>query len=74
MRQQRDSTLDTSRQLCLSYIYRLDWTSTSFDGTMHEYTISAGDGEALKLHSVIFRICPEYTIHKFIIISMYGAY
>ena len=55
MRQQRNSTLDTSRQLCLSYIYRLDWTSTGFDGTMHEYTISAGDREAFKLHSVIFR-------------------
>ena len=26
MRQQRDSTLDTSRQLCLSCIYRLVWS------------------------------------------------
>ena len=58
MRQQCDSTLDTSRQLCISYIYRLDWTSTSFDGTRHEYTISAGDGESLKLHSVISRAVP----------------
>ena len=57
MRQQRDSTLDTSRQLCLSYIYRLDWTSTGFDGTIHEYTINAGDGESLKLHSVISPVC-----------------
>ena len=56
MLQQRDSTLDTSRQLCLSYIYRLDWTSTGFDGTMHEYTINAGGGESLKLHSVISRV------------------
>ena len=53
MPQQRDSTLDTSRQLCLSYIYRLDWTSTGFERTIHEYTINAGDGESLKLHSVI---------------------
>ena len=57
MRQQRDSTLDTPRQLCISYIYRLDWTSTGFDGTRHEYTISAGDGESLKLHSVFARVC-----------------
>ena len=55
MRQQRDLTLDTYRQLCLSYIYRLAWTSTGSGGTWHEYTISAGDGGTLKLHSVIFR-------------------
>ena len=57
MRQQRDTTLDTYRQLCLSYIYRLAWTSTGSDGTWREYTISAGDGESLKHNSVISRIC-----------------
>ena len=57
MRQQRNSTLDTSWQLCLSYIYRLLWSSTGFDGTRHEYTLSVDDGESLKLHSVIPRVC-----------------
>ena len=39
MRQQRDSTLNMSRQVCLSYIYRLAWTSTGSDATWRELVI-----------------------------------
>ena len=56
MRQQRDAALHTYRQLCLSYIYWLAWTSTGSDATWGEYTISAGGGESLKPHSAISRV------------------
>ena len=69
MRQQRDMTLDTYRQLCLSYIYRLAWTSTGSDGTWRECTINAGDGESLKHNSVISRVCGSFCLNTRVINS-----
>ena len=69
MRQQRDMTLDTYRQLCLSYIYRLAWTSTGSDGTWRECTINAGDGESLKHNSVISRVCASFCLNTRVINS-----